>query len=154
MVGYSYVIYLLSATILHYITSSINILCDSILKLDVTGVLYVHVVAFTISPSSQVVGVGQMAVFRCQNQNAHNIFWRMNETPVTFNKLHPDPGITISTTLDENNDVVNLLSIDAQEKYNETIIVCAANIQGGGSNDTTPVNLLIQGEQAPDMVCI
>ena len=72
----------------------------------------------------------------------------MNETRVTFNKCHPDPGITISTTLDENNDVVNLLSIDAQAKYNETIIVCAANIQGGGSNDTTPVKLLIQGEPA------
>ena len=97
-----------------------------------------------------------MAVFRCQNLNACDIYWRVNETQVTFNKPHPDPGITISRTRDENNDVVNLLSIDAQSKYNETIIVCAANIQGGGSNDTTQVKLLIQGEPATDiiMVCI
>ena len=127
--------------------------CDCVLKLfDVTGVLYVHVVAFTISPSSQVVGVGQMAVFKCQNLNARDIYWRVNEMQVTFNKRHPDPGIIISTARDENNDVVNLLSIDAQSKYNDTTIVCAANIQGGGSNDTTPVKLLIQGELATDIL--
>ena len=115
--------------------------------------LYVHVVAFTISPSSQVVGVGQMAVFKCQNLNARDIYWRVNEMQVTFNKRHPDPGITISRTRDENNNVVNLLSIDAQSKYyNETIIVCAANIQGCGSNDTTPVKLLIQGEPATSVL--
>ena len=113
---------------------------------------YVHVVAFTISPSSQVVGVGQMAEFRCQNPNAHNIFWRVNETRVTFNKPHPDPGITISRTRDENNDIVNLLSIIAQSKFNETTIVCVAVSTGGSSSDTTPVKLLIEGEQAPDRV--
>ena len=111
-------------------------------------------VAFTISPSSQVVGVGQQAVFRCQNLNALVIVWRVNETLVTFNKPHPDPGITVSTTRDENNDVVNLLSIIAQSKYNETVIVCAASIQGGGSNDTAQVKLLIQGEPATDGVYI
>ena len=129
--------------------------CDCVLKLfDVTGVLYVHdIVAFTISPSSQVVGVGQMAVFRCQNQNALVIFWRVNETQVTFNNPHPDPAdITISTTMDENNAVVNLLSIIAQSKYNETAIICIAVSIGGNSSDTTPVKLLIEGEQAPDRV--
>ena len=114
------------------------------------GVLYVHV-DFTITPSSQAVGVEQMAVFRCQNPNAEFLSWRVNETRVTFNKLHPDPGITISTTRDENNDVVNLLSIDAQSKFNETTIVCvASSIIVGDSSDTTPVKLLIQGEQASD----
>ena len=111
---------------------------------DITGV---HV-AFTISPSSQVVGVGQMAVFRCQNLNVPVIFWRVNETQVTFNVHHPDPGITISTTRDENNTVVNLLSIIAQSKYNDTTIVCIAVSVGGSSSDTTPVKLLIEGEQS------
>ena len=112
---------------------------------DITGV---HVVAFTISPSSQVVGVGQMAEFRCQNPNAHNIFWRVNETRVTLNKPHPDPGITIRRIRDENNDVVNLLSIDAQSKYNDTTIICIAVSISGSSSDTPPVKLLIQGEQS------
>jgi alpha/beta superfamily hydrolase len=110
--------------------------------------------AFTISPSSQVVGVGQVAVFRCQNVNADNVYWRVNETSVTFNSPHPDPGIAIDRTTDENDNVVNLLSIAAQSNYNETVIVCAANFLVGGSltNDTTPVKLLIQGEPAPDSV--
>ena len=114
--------------------------------------LYVHVVAFTISPSSQVVGVGQMAVFRCQNLNARDIYWRVNETQVTFNKPHPDPAITISRTRDGNNNVVNLLSIIAQSHLNETTIVCVAVSTGGSSSDTTPVKLLIEGELAPDRV--
>ena len=113
---------------------------------DITGV---HVVAFTISPSSQVVGVGRMAEFRCQNLNGHNIFWRVNETRVTLNKPHPDhPDITISTTRDENGHVVNLLSIDAQSKYNDTTIVCIAVSISGSSSNTPPVKLLIQGEQS------
>ena len=113
--------------------------------------LYMHV-AFTISPSSQVVGVGQMAEFRCQNPNADFIAWRVNETRVTFNKPHPDPSITINTTRDESNDVVNLLNIDTQSKFNETTIVCVAVSTGGSSSDTPPVKLLIEGELAPDRV--
>jgi hypothetical protein len=113
-------------------------------------------VAFTVSPSSQVVGVGQVGVFRCQNLNAEIIYWRVNETPVTFNNPHPDPSITIYTTTDENDNVVNLLSIAAQSNYNETVIVCAAKFLVDGSltklNDTTPVKFLIQGEPATDSV--
>jgi hypothetical protein len=109
--------------------------------------MYMYVV-FTISPSSQVVGVGQVAVFRCQNLNADFIAWRVNETRVTSNSPHPDPGITVDTTM----DVVNLLSIAAQSEYNETVIVCEAASIGGGSNETIPVKLLIQGETATDSV--
>jgi hypothetical protein len=114
---------------------------------------YMHV-AFTISPSSQVVGVGQVAVFRCQNSNVLDISWRVNEQLVTFNNPHPDPDITISTIMDENNDVLNLLSIAAQSEYNETVIVCIASSIDGGSNETTPIKLLIQGEPAPDCVLV
>ena len=89
-----------------------------------------------------------MAVFRCQNRNALIIFWRVNETQVTFNVHHPDPDITISRTRDENNDVVNLLSIDAQSKYNDTTIICIAVSISGSSSNTPPVKLLIEGEQS------
>ena len=121
---------------------------------DVIGVLYVDGVAFTISPSSQVVGVGQHAVFRCQNLNALVIVWRVNETQVTSNIPHPDPGITVDTTIDENDNIINLLSIAAQLEYNETVIVCTAgSIGAGSSNDTTPVKLLIQGTCKPATDC-
>ena len=105
--------------------------------------LHVHV-AFTISPSSQVVGVGQQAVFRCQNLDALVITWTVNETHVTSLIPHPDPGITIDMTIDENNEVVHILSIAAQSIFNETMIICIANLM----NETAPVKLFIQGEPA------
>ena len=100
-----------------------------------------------------MVGVGQQAVFRCQNLDADFIVWRVNETQVTFNNPHPDPNIIIRTTMD-GSDVVNLLSIAAQSKYNETVITCIADSIGGGSNVSTPVKLLIQGELAPNCVIV
>ena len=72
----------------------------------------------------------------------------VNETQVAYNIPHPDPGIRVYTTRDENNNVINLLNIAAQSKYNETVIVCVAVSIVGGSNDTAPVKLLIQGEPA------
>jgi hypothetical protein len=95
-----------------------------------------------------VVGVGQVAVFRCQNLNANFIFWRVNETLVSSNIPHPDPGVTVGTIMDENDNIINRLSIVAhnQSEYNETVIVCVAASIGGGSNETIPVKLLIQGE--------
>ena len=72
----------------------------------------------------------------------------VNETRVTLNMPHPDPNITADTTRDENNNVINLLIIAAQSKYNETVIVCVAGSIGSGSTDTAPVKLLIQGEPA------
>jgi hypothetical protein len=142
---------LLVLTIPHQIIAGIPNFFDCTYVSDLIGVLYVPV-AFTISPSSQVVGVGQVAVFRCQYSNVPLIFWRVNETRVTFNSPHPNPGITIGTTMDENNNVVNLLSILAQSEYNETVIVCEAKFLVGSPNETTPVKLLIQGEPATDGV--
>ena len=120
-------------------------------KFDAIGMLYVDV-AFTIFPSSQVVGVGQQAVFRCQNPNAEFLSWRVNETQVNFLNSHPDPNIIISTTMDESNNVVFILRITAQLEYNETVIICTAFSIVGDSNSTTPVKLLIQGEPATDSV--
>ena len=109
-------------------------------------------IAFTISPSSQVIGIGQMAVFRCQNLDADFISWRVNETQVTFNIPHPDPNIITDTTMDDNNNVINRLSITAQSKFNETEIICIAGSIGGNLSDTTPVKLLVQGKQGSDCI--
>ena len=70
----------------------------------------------------------------------------VNEIRVTINMPHPDPSIIADTTRDENNNIINLLIIAAQSKYNETVIICVAGSIGSGSNDTIPVKLLIQGE--------
>ena len=113
--------------------------------------LYVDV-GFTISPSSQVVGVGQQAVFRCQNPNARVIDWEVNETRVTFINRHPDPNITIGTTMDESGNVVVILRMIARLEYNETVVICKTISTVGDSNSTTPVKLLIQGEPASDSV--
>ena len=108
--------------------------------------------AFTIFPSSQVVGVGQQAVFRCQNPNAAFFSWRVNETLVTFINPHPDSNISFGSTMDESNNVVVTLRIIARLENNETMIVCTAISPVGDSNSTTPVKLLIQGEPATDSV--
>ena len=105
-------------------------------------------IAFTITPSPQVVGVGQQAMFRCQNLLATFIGWRVNETQdlVTVNNPPRDPGITIGQTMDGNGAVVHILTIVAQSNYNETVIICVGGTISGSLNDTTPVKLLIQGE--------
>ena len=105
-------------------------------------------IAFTITPSPQVVGVWQQAVFRCQNLMATFIGWRVNETQdlVTLNNPPRDPGITIGQTMDGNGNVVHILTIVAQSNYNETVISCVGGTISGSVNDTTPVKLLIQGE--------
>ena len=105
-------------------------------------------IAFTITPSPQVVGVGQQAVFRCQNLMATFIGWKVNETQdlVTLNNPPRDSGITFGTTMDGNGNVVFTLTIVGQSNYNETVIVCVGGTISGSLNDTTPVKLLIQGE--------
>lgn len=90
-----------------------------------------------------MVGVGQVAVFRCQYPTADLIAWRVNETQVSVFNPPRAPGITIDTT----SDTISVLTIVAQFNYNETEVVCiAAFTDGRMSNETTPVHLLIQGE--------
>ena len=104
-------------------------------------------VAFTVSPSSQVVGVGQQAVFRCQNLNADIIAWHVNELQelITVNNQPEDPGITVGISLD---GTLNTLTIVAQSNYNGTIVVCVAVFIHNQMLDeeSSPANLTIQGK--------
>ena len=80
-----------------------------------------------------MVGVGQEAVFRCQNPDATVIGWELNGSEV--GSANPPPGVTPG---------INTLTIVAQSNYNETEVVCLA-FSSSGSTRTTPVSLLIQG---------
>ena len=101
--------------------------------------------AFTISPSSQVVAVGQQAVFRCQNLDTDVIAWRVNESQelITVNNQPEDSGIMVAV-----DGTLNTLTIVAQSNYNETIVVCVAVFINNQmlNEETSPVNLTIQGK--------
>ena len=92
-----------------------------------------YAATFTETPSSQVVGVGQEAAFFCCNPTANVIGWIWNGSDVRSEA--PPSGITPGT---------NSLTIVAQSDYNETEVACVA-FSRGGSMETTPVRLLIQG---------
>ena len=94
-----------------------------------------YAVTFTDTPSSQVVGIGQEAVFRCQNPAATAIGWIWNGSEVTI--ASPPPGITLGSNTET-------LTIVAQSNYNETEVVCLA-FSRSAPIETTPVRLLIQG---------
>ena len=102
--------------------------------MTVTIACYYYYLAFSETPSSQVVGVGQEAVFRCRNPTAFATGWIWNGSDVRNEDLPPD--VTLG---------VNTLIIAAQSNYNETEVVCVAFSSDGSSMRTTPVSLLIQG---------
>lgn len=96
-----------------------------------------YAATFTETPSSQVVGVGQEAVFICRNPTASGFGWIWNGSDVRT--LDP-PGIT---------PVDNILTIVALSDYNETEIVCVVLfISGDPILRTPPVRLLIQGTES------
>ena len=95
-----------------------------------------YAATFTETPSSQVVGVGQKAVFICHSPTASAYGWIWNGSDVRT--LDP-PGITPDD---------NILTIVAQSDYNETEVVCVAFFINGEPMRTTPVRLLIQGKES------
>ena len=100
---------------------------------------YCYAATFTETPSSQVVAVGQEAVFICRSSTATAFGWIWNGSEVI--NLDPPPGITPDD---------NILTIVALSDYNVTEIVCVAFSVSEGSVRTPPVRLLIQGtESAP-----
>ena len=102
---------------------------------------------FAITPSHQVVGIGQDAVFRCRHPNTTFISWRINETILVF-EGNPGPSdITAGRTTDGSGTVIDFtLTIIAQPIYNETEIVCRATFLGNVPNEeTVSVYLTIQG---------
>ena len=102
---------------------------------------------FTIIPSSQVVGAGQQAVFRCLHLTAVAILWKVNGTVVS--EHNPPRDVTTGRTLDGNRIVTGYTpTITAQLNYNETEIVCVAVFVNNSIliEETAPVNLTIQGK--------
>ena len=99
---------------------------------------------FTITPSTEAlpVGIGEEAVFRCQNLGAVHVFWIFNGSKVTQD---PPPDITPSTTRDEDNHLVNTLTIIARLEFNGTEVECGAILQDGSTILTPSVELLIAG---------
>ena len=99
---------------------------------------------FTITPSAEAlpVGIGEKAVFRCQNIGARFVFWNFNGSMVTQD---PPPYITPATTRDENNRLVNTLTIVARLEFNGTQVECDAILQNGSMILTPSVELLIAG---------
>ena len=97
---------------------------------------------FTVMPTSLLVGIGETAVFKCQNLEAAFVFWRVNGSRVTQN---PPPDITPATTRDDNNQLVNTLTIVARLDFNETQVECGAILQDDSTILTPSVELLITG---------
>ena len=91
------------------------------------------------------MGIGEEAVFRCQNIRAVFVFWKFNGSMVTQN---PPPDITPATTRDENNRLVNTLTIVARSEFNGTQVECGAILQNGSTILTPSVELLIAGSLA------
>ena len=118
--------------------------------------IFIHVcplIDFTITPSPQVVGVGQQAVFRCRHPNTTFISWRVNETITVMEGVSGPSGITAGRTLDGNQNVIDFtLTVEAQSNYNGTKIVCIATfIAANMPNEVTvSVNLTLQGK---DEIC-
>ena len=86
--------------------------------------------------------IGEEAVFRCQNLGADFVFWKFNGSKVTQN---PPPDITPATTRDENNHLVNTLTVVARLEFNGTQVECGAILPNGSTIFTPSVELLITG---------
>ena len=79
--------------------------------------------AFVEVPITQEVATGAQAVFRCRHPSADTIRWEVNGSLVGGN---PPPDITPGTTRDDNENLVDLLTITARPEYSGTEVVCVA----------------------------
>ena len=98
------------------------------------------IVAFSIIPSSQVVSVGEEAVFKCRHPTADLIDWFMNGSVVGFN---PPPDVLPGTDQSENGTVVHTLTIVGRPEYNGTVVVCEAFFRDGFQSEHSPEALLV-----------
>ena len=114
-----------------------KVLVDLIFIRSMVNVNYILNVStgFTITPSPVVVEAGAEAVFRCQHSTARFIDWRVNGSTVGQS---PPPDMTPSTTRDENDALVNTLTILAHPEYNKTEVECEAFFSNGSPSEVTP----------------
>ena len=88
------------------------------------------------------MGIGEEAVFKCQNLEATFVYWMINGSQVTQN---PPPDITPSTARDENDQLVNTLTIIAHLEFNETEVECGALLRNRSTILTPSATLFITG---------
>ena len=98
--------------------------------------------AFSIIPSSQVVSVGEEAVFKCRYPTADSIHWIVNGSLVGFN--HP-PDILPGIVQTDSGTLVNTLTIVGHPEYNGTVVVCEAFFREGSRSELSP-EALLQGQ--------
>ena len=100
-------------------------------------------VEFTVIPTAQIKSTGQSAVFRCRHPHASVIRWRRDGELITRRNLSLE--ITPGTERDDNNFLVQTLTIVAGPQYNGTEVVCVAQFDDGSPDEMTPP-VVLQGE--------
>ena len=96
--------------------------------------------AFDEVPVTQEVAIGAEAMFRCRHPTANFIRWRVNGSLLGRS---PPSDITPGTTRDDNDNLVDLLTITARPEYNETEVVCVAGFYDGRPEELSQPAILI-----------
>ena len=87
-----------------------------------------------------IKSTGENAIFRCRHPNASDIRWEINGELIRGRNYPPD--ITPGTERDDNQFLVQTLTIVAGPQYNGTEIVCVARFDDGSPDEMTlPVTL-------------
>ena len=100
--------------------------------------MIITIIGFFEVPESQTVYLNDEAVFRCRHTSVdHGIQWRVNGK-IIDQQAPPelDPGIT----RDEDDNIVDTLTITATQDYNNSEVVCVATL------DTQSHSLSVQPE--------
>ena len=90
-------------------------------------------------PITQVVATGAQAVFRCRHSTADFLGWRVNGSLVGRN---PPPDIIPDIIHDDNDNLVDTLTITARPQYNGTEVVCVARFDDRRQELSQPVILI------------
>ena len=88
----------------------------------------------------QLKSIGENAIFRCRHPNASNVRWSI-DGEVVRGRNFPS-GITPGTERDENQLLVQTLTIVAGPLYNGTKIICVATFDDGSPDEMTPPVIL------------
>ena len=100
-------------------------------------------IAFSIIPSSQVVSVGEEAVFKCRHPTADFIDWFVNGSLVGRN---PPPDVLPGVVQGDDGTTVHTLTIVGHPEYNGTVVVCEAFFRDGPRSELSPAALLVLTE--------
>ena len=96
--------------------------------------------AFSQIPSSQVVSIGEEAVFQCRHPTADLTDWIVNGSLVGSN---PPPDVLPGAFQTDHGTVVNTLTIVGRPEYNGTVVVCEAYFREGPRSELSPEAWLV-----------